>query len=495
MNGLSDAEKREILRCVKWGLPIPHHFHSLIFPDLERLFNESAPKSSFYAHLRVCFDSEVQWENLLIHGDNLEALSLLSQHFKPRLDEVGGIKLIYIDPPFDVGSNFMMNIKVGSSETPFEQMAYSDKWGLGKDSFMAMMAPRLELMVDALEEGGSIVVHCDWRTNTLFRLCLDRILGKSCFQNEIIWHYTGGGRAKNHFSRKHDTILWYTKGSGHTFNIDAIRVPYNRNSGYAKSGIRSKTGKVYHPNPKGTPVDDVWNIPIINPCAHERVGYPTQKPKKLLKRIIDALTDEGDLVVDFFCGSGSTLAVADELGRKWIGVDQGSLAIQTAFNRLSSQSQQPLMVGACSTDGEPKAQWFKFNVRPLSGLSTKPSKFEVLFTGFCPDVTKLDTKKHTVIDGLLNSITVNKEGSQSVPMMTDWTDWIDSYFVSSLSEDGELGLVLKHQKNLNDGLGQLSLEFVLTKKIRAIRLTLIDIFGQFHSCEFNLEDAMKAQDV
>jgi hypothetical protein len=146
--------------------------------------------------------------------------------------------------------------------------------------------------------------------------------------------------SKNYYSKKHDSIFWYSKGETWNFNADSIRIPYKETSGYARGGITSARGKHYTPNPLGTLPDDVWEIPIINPLARERVGYPTQKPEALLERIIKASSNEGDLVADFFCGSGTTVAVAEKLGRKWIAADLGKFAVHTTRKRMIGVQRQ-----------------------------------------------------------------------------------------------------------------------------------------------------------
>ena len=163
---------------------------------------------------------------------------------------------------------------------------------------------------------------------------LDQVFGFNHFQNEIIWHYTGGGRSKSYFSRKHDSIFLYAKSDSYTFNVDAIRVPYKETSGYAQSGITSAAGKKYMPNPLGTPMDDVWDIPIINPLSKERLGYPTQKPLVLLERILNASSNPGDVVLDAFCGCGTALVAAQKLKRKWIGIDISPTACRVMAQRL-----------------------------------------------------------------------------------------------------------------------------------------------------------------
>jgi hypothetical protein len=172
---------------------------------------------------------------------------------------------------------------------------------------------------------------------------MDKVFGHTAFVNEIIWHYTGGGRSKRYFSNKHDSLLWYAragKDGNFYFDVDAIRVPYKETSGYAKGGIVSASGKKYMPNPKGTPVDDVWDIPIINPLAAERIGYPTQKPEPLLERVIEGCSPKNGTVADFFIGGGTTAAVAQRLGRRWIACDQSRVAVAITADRLTRQVEE-----------------------------------------------------------------------------------------------------------------------------------------------------------
>ncbi len=201
-------------------------------------------------------------------------------------------------------------------------------------AYLVMMTARLVELHRVLKPTGSLYLHCDPTASHYLKILLDAVFGSKNFRNEIVWHYTGGGRSKTYFSKKHDVIFWYSNGSSWTFNVDAIRVPYKETSGYAKSGIVSKAGKQYRPNPLGTPVDDVWDIPIINPLSKERLGYPTQKPLVLLERIIVASSNEGDIVLDPFCGCGTTVDAAHKLNRCWIGIDITYLAIDLIRKRL-----------------------------------------------------------------------------------------------------------------------------------------------------------------
>ena len=258
------------------------------------------------------------WENKLILGDNLNVLKSLAEDPNVR----GKVNLIYIDPPFATKRDFMKD----------EVKAYADK--VVGSAFIEFTRKRIILLKELLAPDGTILVHLDQKKGHYIKLVLDEIFGESNFLNEIIWHYTGGGRSTNYFSRKHDSLFWYRKSNTQTFNIDAIRTPYKETSGYAKGGIKAASGKVYMPHPDGTPADDVWDIPIINPLSHERLGYPTQKPEALLERIIAGMTNPGDLVLDAFAGSGTTLAVAEKLDRKWIGIDCGKLSIYTIQSRM-----------------------------------------------------------------------------------------------------------------------------------------------------------------
>lgn len=235
-------------------------------------------------------------------------------------------RLVYLDPPFLTGKK-----RVGSNPI----YNYDDSWENHLNTYLPWLEENLKSLIELLLPNGSLILHLDTRAVHYAKVLLDKLLGYKNFMNEIIWHYTGGGRAKRKFSNKHDTLLWYSKGKNPVFNIDAIRVPYKPTSGYAKNGIIS-AGKKYLPNPKGTPIDDVWDIPIVNPLSKERVGYPSQKPLALLERIILALTNEGDLVVDLFCGSGTTLIAAQKHNRRWIGGDISEKAIECAKIRMNA---------------------------------------------------------------------------------------------------------------------------------------------------------------
>jgi len=241
------------------------------------------------------------------------------------------IDLIYLDPPFF--SNKIHEVIWGNGA---EIRAFDDRWKGGINHYINWMEERLEQCRDALNETGALCLHCDYRASHYLKISLDRLFGADHFKDEIIWHYTGGSRPKSHVPKKHNTIFRYLKGKEGVFNEDEIREPYAATSGYAKSGIVSKAGKKYEPNPKGKIIDDIWEIPIINPMSSERLGYPTQKPIKLLSRVIKVFSNQGDIILDPFCGCGTTLEAATRHNRKWIGIDVSPVACRVMKKRIES---------------------------------------------------------------------------------------------------------------------------------------------------------------
>lgn len=290
------------------------------------------------------------FQNRLIWGDNKLSLAALLGEFR------GKINLIYIDPPFDVGADFTMPIQIGNEadeihkeQSVLEAVAYRDMWGRNTDSYLQMMHERLVLMRDLLHEKGSIYVHCDHRVNSYLRLILDEVFGKDNLRNEIIWSYPDSpGRPYDKFPPKHDTIFRYSKGGDFTFNADEVRVPILEASKkrYEKPRylINSQGKRFEYVGGKaaeeGKIPETVWQIPVVKGTTAEHASYTTQKPELLLERIIRASSNVDDLVADFFCGSGTTLAVAERLGRRWIGCDLGRYAIHTTRKRLIGVQRQ-----------------------------------------------------------------------------------------------------------------------------------------------------------
>jgi DNA modification methylase len=258
----------------------------------------------------------------------------------------GKINLIYIDPPFWTGENYYAKFmiegeSVTKSPSVIERLAYKDIWAGGIDSFLDMLYPRLQLMKRLLADNGSIYVHCDWHIGHYIKVVMDEVFGKENFRNEIVWTYSGGAVPERDFPRKHDTIFRYSKSDNWIFNI--LYRPYNE--------LTAKRMKNIHKGirvdvERGTPITDWWTdikVPT-GPMNQEKVGYPTQKPEKLLERIILASSNEGSLIADFFPGSGTTLAVAEKLNRRWIGSDFSKVAIQIIRNRLVNQDAKPFLI-------------------------------------------------------------------------------------------------------------------------------------------------------
>lgn len=286
------------------------------------------------------------FRNRLIWGDNKLVLASLLRDYKGMVD------LIYIDPPFDVGADFTMKVPIGDEseeiekdQSVLEMVAYNDTWGRDTDSYLHMMYERLALMRDLLAATGSLFVHCDWHVNALLRSMLDELFGRTNFRNEIVWWYYNKyqGNIKR-FASNHDTILWYTKSAEFKFHrqrelrdkpiqqIKRIWDPAKKALVNAKDPV---TGKVLYQESTERTLDDVWRISMLQPADKtEYLGYATQKPETLVRRIVEATTDAGDLVADFFCGSGTTGAVAEKLSRRWIMSDLGRFSIHTSRKRL-----------------------------------------------------------------------------------------------------------------------------------------------------------------
>lgn len=398
---LTDNEKREVLKLIESGKPLPEKYRFLLFDDkrevelvwngktnevtnivlpfqvIEQIDeprdrigdkeqNKKSKKKGEEGQFLMFFDErgrqKAGWTNKLIWGDNKLILSSLKNGpMREEIEKNGGIKLIYIDPPFDVGADFSMDIEIGDdtfTKRPnvLEELAYRDTWGKGADSFIAMIYERLVLMRDLLANNGSIYVHCDWRVSSYIRLTMNEIFGIDQFKNEIIWRRMQG--AKNNVISKYDTnndyILFYCIDKNN-YCFDLPRIPYDEDYLRKRYPFVDENGKRYQTQSyrggrqnranmeeryyldekKGRPVSNVWtDISYIQSTAKELTGYSTQKPEALLERIIKASSNENDIVADFFCGSGTTLAVAEKLGRKWIGSDLGKFAIHTTRKRM-----------------------------------------------------------------------------------------------------------------------------------------------------------------
>lgn len=442
MPRLSQQEQQEVFRLVENGFPLPDKYRFLLFDDkreVELVWNGKTnevcnvvlpfqtiehvdePRAETNAD-RVSEDQGFLfsmdergrqlkgWTNKLIWGDNKLILSSLKNGpLRDEIEKQGGLKLIYIDPPFDVGADFSMDIEVGDGGDTFtkrpnilEEIAYRDTWGKGADSFIAMIYERLNLMRDLLAEDGSIYVHCDPRVNQYIKGACDEVFGPEQFINEIVWKrsdaHNDAGQGAQFFGRVHDLIYVYSRSENYVWNHIYTPLPastvdkwyrnveegtgrrYNKadmtarkaggDTRFAWKGVTPPTGrywaykrekmeamdaagkivysssgmpymKRYLDESKGIPLQDLWDdISMLRGFGNERIGYPTQKPEELLERIVSASSNPGDLVADFFVGSGTTAAVAEKLGRKWIATDLGKFAIHTTRKRLIGVQRQ-----------------------------------------------------------------------------------------------------------------------------------------------------------
>lgn len=293
-------------------------------------------------------------KNTLYCGDNLD---VLRKHIK---DE--SIDLIYIDPPFFSNRHYEV---IWGDEA--EVRSFSDRWEGGINVYIEWMRPRVEELYRALKSTGSFYLHCDWHANAHLRVMADEIFGTNCFKNEIIWCYETGGRATSFFPKKHDTIFWYIKSSNYVFNYDSICLERDPSTMHEKV-LYDEEGKPYQQNikhgkkyryylHKGVLPNDWWvDLQAINPAAKERLGYPTQKPESLLERIIRASSNEGDIILDPFCGCGTSLVVAQKLGRRWVGVDISPTAAKVMESRLGKvgavKDKDYITIGLPTTIGD-----------------------------------------------------------------------------------------------------------------------------------------------
>lgn len=276
--------------------------------------------------------------NHLYHGDNLAIMAALLPDYE------GCIQLIYADPPFFTNRHFSARIGRGEdSRKPQEWLlteGYADHWD-SLDDYLQFLYVRLALMYRLLAPGGTLYLHLDWHADAYARLLLDEIFGAEYFLNEIIWAYHGPSPIRSAFNRKHDTILVYTKGPAYTFNADAVRVPYDETTVKTFAASR-KAGFGKIPDlQRGKVPEDWWYFPVVARLHNERTGYPTQKPEALLERILLASSNPGDLVADFFCGSGTTPLVAARHGRRFLAVDGSFRALHTARARLVREKKVP----------------------------------------------------------------------------------------------------------------------------------------------------------
>lgn len=427
---LTDREKEQLKAMIDAGQPLPPRYKAVLFDQpheaeliwpgktlevtnvvlpfqsIEQIDEPRAGTQAGTTDL-FAFDQATGrqtggWANKLIWGDNkLILASLKNGPLRRQIEDAGGLKLVYIDPPFDVGADFSFDIEVGEESltkqpSVIEEVAYRDTWGAGTQSYVHMLYERLCLIRDLLSPDGSLYVHVGWQVSGYVRVILDEIFGKGGapgspgFRNEIAWKCTSAHSDSGRYGINWQTIFYYTKSGTYTFNEtyqeyepeyveqyyrykekDGRRFKsgdlsaYGLSGGgyqyewnghnklwrcppetmkrlhdegkifYTKNGVARK--KDYLDEASGQPVQTLWTdkaVQYVVSWGQENTGYETQKSESLLTRIIEASSKSGDLVADFFCGSGTTLAVAEKLGRKWIGADLGRFAVHTSRKRM-----------------------------------------------------------------------------------------------------------------------------------------------------------------
>jgi len=285
--------------------------------------------------------------NKLFWGDNLQVLAHLLKEYRGKID------LIYIDPPFDSKADYVKKVQIrgkkveGQPQSLLEEKQYTDIWE--KDEYLQFMYERLLLMRELLSDTGSIYLHCDWHKGAYLKLIMDEVFGENNFINEIVWSYRRWTVETEGFQKMHDTLLFYAKNIKN-YKFNHLYEPFSEKTAVAKyvrkieggRAVQDKSKLMERNQEEGVAMRDVWDISYLHPVAKTRVDYPTQKPEALLERAIKASSNEGGIVADFFVGSGTTPAVAQKLGRKWIACDINLGAIQTTAKRLNQIIQQQL---------------------------------------------------------------------------------------------------------------------------------------------------------
>lgn len=314
------------------------------------------------SHLTGAADasSGPEWHNRLIYGDNLLAMAALLAGDEDTPSLRGKVDLIYIDPPFDSKADYRTKVTLPGVEleqrpTVIEQFAYSDTWSDGTASYLRMVVPRLVLLRELLSDTGSIFVHLDWHVGHYVKAALDEIFGRDKFRNEIVWVYKRWSTRMSVLPRLHDTIYWYTRSNDYVFHQPTVPNDKPNPSQYVSAKdeagktvvLRDESGRpVKREVAPDIPTPDWWDIPQMSPVSPERIDYATQKPSRLLQRIIEMGSNPGGLILDIFGGSGTTAAVAEKLGRRWITSDLGKPACMIMRKRLIDQEAKPFLYQA-----------------------------------------------------------------------------------------------------------------------------------------------------
>lgn len=447
------------------------------------------------------YDSELDWENILALGDNKLVMRALLRNYTDK------INLIYFDPPFATGGDFTLKIQIGEGKdySTLDRKAYSDNWKEGLDAYLRFMNERLLLMKELLADDGSIYVHLDWRVNHYIKLLMDEIFGYDNFRNEIIWSYPAASvQTRRFFIRSFETILFYTKSKDYVFNDDPnIYQEYSdrvknalkkdeKGTYYYRGGSHNgkKLSQKVYVEKSGIFPRDVWtDVPYVRANTTEYQGFSTQKPERLLKRIILASSRKNDIVADFFCGSGTTLAIAEKLNRRWIGCDLTEHAIKISkkrmldifnsndpFDRSSEfgKNHKPLKILKLKEDTKENEFPIEFLAKEFQNENLKPLKkstFEIKILKRNNDVAiELIDYSIPYIDLISSDLREN---------IKKWSDWIDCWSIDFNPQTAHHKIMwISYRTPKNRTLSLVAGPFTFDKTISyKIAVKTIDILG------------------
>ncbi|MFX0041441.1 MAG: site-specific DNA-methyltransferase [Candidatus Hodarchaeota archaeon] len=464
----------------------------------------------------INLEKEQSWENQLYWADNYEVMKFLLQNFREK------VNLIYFDPPFATGGDFNYIIQIGESEASkssskwLRKTAYRDTWKEGFESYLNFMYERLLLMKELLSQEGSIYVHLDWHMGHYIKVLMDELFGVDNFRNEIIWAYPAASvQTRRFYIRSFDVLLFYTKSNDYTFNDDPnIYMEYSdrvkkalkqdeKGIYYYRGGSHNgkKLSQKVYIKEKGIFPRDVWNdIPYVRANTIEYQGFSTQKPERLLKRIILASTNKNDLIADFFCGSGTTLAVAEKLSRRWIGCDIAMHAIHITKKRLLDIYNSNDILNWKNIYGKSIRPFKIYQINKAEKKQLIPTEFlaesvdhKVNFNTFEKPSFKVKIeKKENMMFFKLIDYSFPYENLISVKLKKNikkWSDWID-YWAIDFDNKSDIFTVMwfSYRTPKNRDLKLISIGYNFTKeKSYNVLIKVIDIFGIETIQEYNID--------